>query len=81
MTELNEEAKHRLLCDCELRYYYVDYIAVEKEIDRLMDVVSDIPNVSHKGTMDCLVREVMQKVNDIVVSLIKIGDGEWKELQ
>ena len=81
MTKPNEEAKQRLLCDCELRYSYVDYIAVEKEIDRLMDVVSDIPNVSQKETLDCLVREVRQKVNDIVASLIKIGDSEWKELQ
>lgn len=75
---LNEDAKASLLCDCELRYSYVNYVAVKCEMGRLMDVVKDIPNVAHKETADCLIREVRQKVKDIVASLIKIGDGEYK---
>lgn len=75
-SKLNDEAKQCLLCDCELRYSYVDYVAVKCEMGRLMDVVSDIPNVSHKETADSLIREVRQRVKDIVASVIKIGDGE-----
>lgn len=77
-SKLNDEAKQSLLCDCELRYYYVDYVAVKCEMERLMYVVKDILNVAHKETADCLIREVRQKVKDIVASLIKIGDGEYK---
>lgn len=73
---LNEEAKRSFLTDCELRYRYTDYLAVKCEIGRLMNIVSDIPNVAHKETSDSLIREVRQKIKDIVASLIKIGDGE-----